>query len=175
MAELNTGSSNGTSKRLKVRSRKLTSRVDLTAMVDLAFLLITFFMLTTTLGKPHSMELTVPEAKGQPMPVDENRTLTIEIGQHNKAKCYMGKRSDETTEINLATSELRKELAIRKKEVLAYSTSKGKPEQGIIVLIKPGEQSNYGNLVDVLDEMAISGVQTYAIAEVDKQESPLLE
>jgi biopolymer transport protein ExbD len=175
MAELNQNAPAGAARPKKIRSRKLGAKVDLTAMVDLAFLLITFFMLTTSLSKPKSMDLTMPDSKGQPMPVDENRTMTILIGNDNKAFCYMGKLpADPPKEIALGTSALRRELATRKKEVLVYSSSKGKPEQGLIVVIKPGKKSNYGNLVDVLDEMAIAGVPTYAITDIDPKESELL-
>lgn len=173
MAELNNDASGGDSK--KIRSRKSSSKVDLTAMVDLAFLLITFFMLTTTLSKSHAMELSMPDSKGTPSPVDENRTLTILVGDHNKTKCFMGKQSDNPKEIVLGTRDLRRELTARKKEVLAYSSAKVKPERGLIVLIKPDKSSSYGNLVDILDEMAISEVQTYAITDIEKNESELLK
>lgn len=176
MAELSQESSSENGQSKKIRSRKLSSKVDLTAMVDLAFLLITFFMLTTTLNKANAMDLILPESTGKPSPVDENRTLTILIGADNKTQCFMGKLAEnDPKKINLNSSELRKELAVRKKQVIAYSTSKGKPEQGLIVLIKPGKQSSYGNLVDVLDEMAINNVATFAIADLDKTENELLK
>ncbi len=174
MAELN-NDANGAATSKKIRSKKTNSRVDLTAMVDLAFLLITFFMLTTSLTKPKSMDLSLPDSEGPSMPVDENRTMTILVGDHNKTKCYMGKQTNDSKEIALGTSALRKELTVRKKEVLAYSTAKGTPEKGLIVLIKPDKQSNYGNLVDVLDEMAISEVPSYAIVDIEKSESDLLK
>ena len=174
MAELNQNSSGGAPK--KVRSRKLTSKVDLTAMVDLAFLLITFFMLTTSLSEPKSIDLTMPDKIGNPSPVDENRTMTILIGQNDKTKCFMGKLDQAAPkEIRLGTRDLRRELSARKQQALAYSASKGKPEQGLIVLIKPGKHSNYGNLVDVLDEMAIADVPTYAIVDLDENETKLLD
>ena len=61
MAELNTGDGGGKKGGGKVRSKKSNAKVDLTAMVDLAFLLITFFMLTTSLSKPQSMDLGLPD------------------------------------------------------------------------------------------------------------------
>ena len=93
MAELNTGDGGG--KGGKVRSKKSNSKVDLTAMVDLAFLLITFFMLTTSLSKPQSMDLGLPDkdedpSKNKDMKVDENRTLTVLVGENNKMVYYMG-------------------------------------------------------------------------------------
>ena len=82
MAELNTGDGGGKKGSKKVRSKKSNSKVDLTAMVDLAFLLITFFMLTTSLSKPQSMDLGLPDKEDKKTPpkdikVDQKRTMTI--------------------------------------------------------------------------------------------------
>ena len=92
MAELNTDGGGG-GKGGKVRSKKQNSKVDLTAMVDLAFLLITFFMLTTTLSKPQSMSLGLPDKNDDidvNVKVDENRTVTLLLGADNKMTFYMG-------------------------------------------------------------------------------------
>ena len=167
MAELNTGDGGG-GKGGKVRSKKQNSKVDLTAMVDLAFLLITFFMLTTTLSKPQSMSLGLPDKDENPennkdMKVDEKRTLTVMLGENNKLIYYMGLIDSPIAgpkDIAYGKDGIRKELLARKKSVVEYTGSKDK---GIIVIIKPGKKSKYKNLVDILDEMAITGVATYAI------------
>src|ERR1700761_6394819 len=86
MAELNQSSAKTGSRRV---SRAMPVRVDLTAMVDLAFLLITFFMLTTSLAKPREMPLAMP-SDGPVGPVSDKRTMTICLGNHNKAVWYMG-------------------------------------------------------------------------------------
>jgi len=74
---------------------------------------------------------------------------------------------------------IRQELLKRQKQVLAYSAAKGKPKNGMIVIIKPSKKSNYRNLVDILDEMAIVGVGNtgaYAIVnEFTPEEQKLLE
>src|ERR1700748_459745 len=92
MAELDT-SGGGKHKGGKVRSKKASTRVDLTAMVDLAFLLVTFFMLTTTLNKPKAMDLVMPD-KDEDLklqePVPETRTLTVLLGKNNKVEWYRG-------------------------------------------------------------------------------------
>src|ERR1700761_8610290 len=92
MAELNTGGGGGGHKGGKVRSKKSSTRVDLTAMVDLAFLLITFFILTTTLQKPKAMDLTMPDKDDNhnQLPVPETRTMTVLLGKDNKLEWYMG-------------------------------------------------------------------------------------
>ncbi|MCW2118595.1 ExbD/TolR family protein [Flavobacterium sp. 7A] len=182
MAELNTGDGGG-KKGGKVRSKKQNSKVDLTAMVDLAFLLITFFMLTTTLSKPQSMSLGLPDKDPKDddanIKVDENRTLTVMMGADDKLVFYMGLLNNPIAgpkDIAYGKEGIRQELLKRKKEVLAYSTAKGKPDQGMIVIIKPSKKSNYKNVIDILDEMAISNVPTYTIVnDFSPEETKLLE
>ncbi|CAH0334704.1 hypothetical protein FVB9288_00303 [Flavobacterium sp. CECT 9288] len=180
MAELNTGDGDG-KKGGKVRSKKSNSKVDLTAMVDLAFLLITFFMLTTTLSKPQSMPLGLPDkeedkTKEKPIKVDENRTLTVMLGDNNKMVYYMGLLATPIAgpkEIAYGKEGIRAELLKRKKSVVEYT---GDKDKGLIVIIKPGKKSNYRNLVDILDEMAIVGVPTNAIVnDFSPEELKLLE
>jgi len=181
MAELNTGDSGG-GKDKKVRSKKQNSKVDLTAMVDLAFLLITFFMLTTTLSKPQSMNLGLPDKDDKSdsnIKVDENRTMTILLGKDNKLVRYVGILSKPLAapkDFIYGKEGIRKELLDRKAKVLAYSTAKGKPKNGMIVIIKPSKKCTYRNLVDILDEMAIVDVPTYAIVnDFSPEETKLLE
>ncbi|MGZ9674939.1 ExbD/TolR family protein [Flavobacterium sp. GNP001] len=166
MAELNTGDGGG-KKGGKVRSKKSNSKVDLTAMVDLAFLLITFFMLTTTLSKPQSMPLGLPDKNDDPtkkdLKVDENRTLTVLLGDNDKMVYYMGLLATPIAgpkDIAYGKDGIRAELLKRKSSVVEYT---GNKDKGLIVIIKPGKKSNYRNLVDILDEMAIVGVPTNAI------------
>ncbi len=125
MAELNTGDGGG-GKGGKVRSKKQNSKVDLTAMVDLAFLLITFFMLTTSLSKPQSMDLSLPDKdpddKTPPVKVDENRTMTVMMGENNKMVYYMGLLATPKVgpkDIAYGKDGIRRELLKQKKEVLA--------------------------------------------------------
>lgn len=183
MAELNTGDGGG-GKGGKVRSKKQNSKVDLTAMVDLAFLLITFFMLTTSLSKPQSMDLSLPNKDDDdknipPVKVDENRTMTVMLGADNKMVYYMGLLATPIAgpkDIAYGKDGIRREVLKRKKSVLEYSTALGKPKNGIIVIIKPTKKSTYRNLVDILDEMAITGVETYAIVpEFTPEETKLID
>ena len=183
MAELNTGGGGGKKGGGKVRSKKQNSKVDLTAMVDLAFLLITFFMLTTTLSKPQSMNLALPDKaddneKQQDIKVDENRTMSILLGENRKLVSYMGMISAPLAapkDFAYGKDGIRKELLSRRQSVLEYSASKGKPKNGIIVIIKPSKKATYRNLVDILDEMAIVDVPTYAIVnEFSPEEQKLL-
>ncbi len=176
MAELNTGDSGGKGKGGKVRSKKSGAKVDLTAMVDLAFLLITFFMLTTSLSKPQSMDLGLPDKNKDPnqkeedIKVDQRRTLTIILGANNQIKWFHGLL--EAPEPNVAPQNstygkegIRKELLKRVVSVNEYCKTRPnyKDGDGLIVIIKPTKKATYRNLVDILDEMAICKVPTYAI------------
>lgn len=183
MAELNTGDGGGGKKGAKkVRSKKGNNKVDLTAMVDLAFLLITFFMLTTTLSKPQSMNLGLPDKdpdkdKNKDVKVDENRTMTILLGDNNKLVRYVGLLATPVSggapkDFAYGKDGIRKELLSRKEAVLQYT---GNKDKGMIVIIKPSKKSNYRNLVDILDEMAIVNVPTYAIVnDFTPEETKLL-
>ncbi|AJH13882.1 ExbD/TolR family protein [Myroides profundi] len=176
MAELNTG---GGDKDKKVRSKKQNAGVDLTAMVDLAFLLITFFMLTTSMNKPQSMNLAMPDKseeakKEDKTKVDENRTMTVLIGADNKIKWYLGMPNaplEGPTDSSYGQNGIRKVIMENTKKALAYSQN---PEDGLIVIIKASEKSNYRNLVDILDEMAITGTKTYAIVDISDKDLEFL-
>ncbi|SCY91800.1 ExbD/TolR family protein [Flavobacterium caeni] len=181
MAELNTGDGGGGKKgSKKVRSKKQNSKVDLTAMVDLAFLLITFFMLTTSLSKPQSMDLGLPDkdddpSKNKDVKVDENRTMTLLLGDNNQMKMYMGLLATPKIapkEMAYGKEGIRQELLKQRQAVVEYT---GNKDKGLIVIIKPSKKASYKNLVDILDEMAIVDVPTYAIVnDYTPEESKLI-
>ena len=180
MAELNTGG--GGNKDKKVRSKKQNAGVDLTAMVDLAFLLITFFMLTTSMNKPQSMNLAMPDKDAiedqdpeTKTKVDENRTMTILIGGDNKIMWYMGMVSNPLegpTDQTYGKNGIRQVLLEKDKRAIAYSNND--PEKGLIVIIRASEKSTYRNLVDILDEMAISGIKSYALVDITPEDLEIL-
>ncbi|MDQ6472978.1 biopolymer transporter ExbD [Flavobacterium sp. LHD-80] len=170
----------------KVRSKKLSSRVDLTAMVSVSFLLIIFFMVVGELSKPKGMDLSLPDKYFD----DEwnhvitcgsgssERTITVLLDENNKIITYTGflfNPLKEPKEINYGKNGIREELSTQKKTILEYSAALGKPKNGPIVIIKPSKKSNFKNLIDILDEMAINQIDTYAIVpEFTPEESKLL-
>ncbi|KGO85193.1 biopolymer transporter ExbD [Flavobacterium rivuli WB 3.3-2 = DSM 21788] len=178
MAELNTGGGSGDGK--KVRSKKSNPGVDLTAMVDLAFLLITFFMLTTTLSKPQSMPLAMPDKNPKDQvidrtPIPEDRMMTILIGKDNKILWYMGILKTpriQPTEAAFGKDGIRREIL---KNTAYAKKFTDKADEGLIVNIKASDAASYKNLVDILDEMAINKVQLYAIGDITPEEVTLLK
>ncbi|OCX50622.1 biopolymer transporter ExbD [Mucilaginibacter sp. PPCGB 2223] len=174
MAELNTGGGGGGHKGGKVRSKKASTRVDLTAMVDLAFLLITFFMLTTTLLKPKAMDLAMPDKDDKhpdQLPVPATRTMTILLGARDKVEWFVGEpgKTPPTTD-HFGKDGLRKALVENSDKI--KQTHGG---QDMIVIVKPSDHSNYENLVSALDELSITGIERHAIVDITPVELELLK
>jgi biopolymer transport protein ExbD len=149
--------------------RRLSTKVDLTAMVDLGFLLITFFMLATTMAKPYSMQLLKPEEDGDPSPYPESKTATLLIGTKDKVYTYsmpdvMTSPSDFVIDsVSYSSTGLRKYIQRRQAEVEA----KWGDKEMLYVLIKPLPGAKYKHMIDVLDEMLISDVKRYTILKAD--------
>lgn len=150
-------------KAIKGRTKRAVLGVDLTAMVDLAFLLITFFMLTTALAKMRMMDITEP-AEGPSAPWPESRTMTILLGKNNKAVYYLGEAK--MAQMQVADLSIIHQAILANKSIVAntHQDSKGKR---MLVIIKPTNTAVYKNFVDIIDEMQINGIATYTIA--DKQ------
>jgi len=151
------------SKAVKGSTLKKLPNVDLTAMVDLAFLLITFFMLTTSLAKMKAIDI------AKPVPIKEitdlqaypaSRTMTILLGKNNQAVYYMGEAKNANMQLSNLSSI--KEQIIANKLMVA-KTHDNLKEQQLIVIIKPSQTSTYKNFVDIIDEMNITAIQSYAI------------
>lgn len=157
MATLNTPQ-NG--KAITGRKPKAFPTVDLTAMVDLAFLLITFFMLTTSLSKMRAMDIAKPIPSTEFGEWPESRTMTILLGKNNQAVCFLGDASKAVMH-TLPITRIREQILINKKLVaLKHSDGIGKR---LLVIVKPTNTSVYKNFVDIIDELNINGVETYAI------------
>jgi len=166
MAELNQDSGKK-GKGGKVRSKKNGGKVDLTAMVDLAFLLITFFMLTTSLNKPQAMDVAMPDKnnetnKDTDIDVDEHRSVTLVLGSEDKLMWYQGDVKNPITAptvIDYSKDGLRSVL-LRMKDLVPKQAG-GKD---MIVVIRPSDKSVTRNMIDALDEMKITDIKRYMIS-----------
>lgn len=170
MAELDT-SSGGGKKGGKVRTKKQATKVDLTAMVDLAFLLITFFMLTTSLSKPAAMEIAKPDKDAKDenrLELRESQTMTILLGKNDKIAWYMGQPSATNAPTIEGFGDIRASLLKNKKDV------KDKTGRDIVIIIKPTDASTYKNFVDIMDEIAITKTNINAPA-VDDDPNHVME
>lgn len=169
MAELNTSAAGSGRKGTRKRA---STRVDLTAMVDLAFLLITFFIMTTTLSKPRIMPVVMPVDEGVDEPVSEKRTLTVCLGKDNKALWYLGRTEQPILKPTVAGYG---KNGVRKALLDAAAYVKKNYGKTLMVIVKPADSSKYENLVNTIDELDITQVPAYAIADIAPQDITLLK
>lgn len=162
MAEMDTSSGGHDKKGPGVKkSKKLSTRVDLTPMVDLGFLLITFFIFTTTMSQPTAMRLFLPKDTEKPEEqnkVKESGALSLLLGNNNVVYYYEGTLAPDGSNFKSSNyKDIRTVIIDKKKNT--------KPED-FVVVIKPGPDSNYKNVVDLLDEMTINEVKRYAMVDL---------
>lgn len=176
MAEMDTSSGGGHKKGPGVKKgKKLSTRVDLTPMVDLGFLLITFFIFTTTMSQPTAFKLNLPKDSDDPnkqTKTAENGALTILLGKDNHIFYYEGtidnsNASAKFKSANFGTGDDGIRSVILKKKV-------NTPVDDFMVIIKPNPESTYRNVVDILDEMNINTVKRYALVEISGVENDLI-
>lgn len=168
MAELNTKQEVATK---KVRTRKAPPKVDLTAMVDLAFLLITFFMLTTSLNQPNSLDVAVPDnSQTNIIDMDERRLISLII-EEGKLTWYQGDINNPIqvpTAIKLDNNDLRATLK-KMGDIIKQTTSKD-----MVVLLKPSKEARTIDVIQTLDEMKISNIKRYMLSKASKQEEAIM-
>lgn len=168
MAELNTKQEVATK---KVRTRKAAPKVDLTAMVDLAFLLITFFMLTTSLNQPNSLDVAVPDnSQTNISDMDERRLISLII-EEGKLTWYQGDINNPIqvpTAIKLDNNDLRATLK-KMGDIIKQTTSKD-----MVVLLKPSKEARTIDVIQTLDEMKISNIKRYMLSKASKQEEAIM-
>src|ERR1043165_5758159 len=160
MAQMDAPAGGGGKHKGGVRSKKMSTRVDLTPMVDLAFLLISFFMLTTTLNKPKAMQLDMPKKTNieeEKQDVGECQVLNVLLDTLDHVWYYEGLQVAGLQQTTFSgDGGIRKEILKKLKKVPDECplTQKGKKRDAII-LIKLMKGARYKNMVDILDEMDI--------------------
>lgn len=197
MASIDTGGGDSHKKGPGVKkAKRLSTRVDMTPMVDLGFLLITFFVFTATMNTPTTMDLNMPkDVKDQKeqTEVKESGALTIMLGKNNHVYYYEGKLKEDGSNFTSSTfKDIRKVIIDKKKAVIdkyasnpdpaceAEAKAKGKPisncaDRDFVVIIKPTPEATYKNTVDILDEMTINQVRTYAMVKIFPAEYDLIK
>ena len=200
MAELNTGGGGGGGKHGKKRAKKLSTRVDMTPMVDLAFLLLTFFVLTATFNKPKVMELNFPFDKDLPdeKPSEVRNGLTIIAAGNDKLYYYSGSlgKAEKLEKTDYTANGLRKLLVERNRDVVEQIRELGLKAQktnmadttfrremvkiqsipdALVVLIKNDDKATYKNIIDIVDELNITKVGRFVVVDdLDPKEKTML-
>ncbi|MEZ5047045.1 MAG: biopolymer transporter ExbD [Chitinophagaceae bacterium] len=163
------------------KGKKLSTRVDLTPMVDLGFLLITFFIFTTTMSKPKSMEINMPVDKDEIKEEDKNKvkdytTMTVLLSKEHRVYYYLGLANDPMNPPDMKVVDFAPKGGIR--DAIIDLVKKVNDEKGNgmpghdpekdkpVVLIKPDTNCAYDDVVNILDEMNINGIETYALIDI---------
>jgi biopolymer transport protein ExbD len=169
MASLDTGDSGGGHKKgpgVK-KAKRMSTRVDMTPMVDLGFLLITFFIFTTTVAQPTAMKLFLPKDVDKPEEqnkVKESGAFTIMLGKADQIYYYEG--LDPTKIQATSFKGIREQILTKKKTT---------PVDDLVMIIKPTADATYKNTVDILDEMTIAEIKRYAMVDISPQEYELVK
>src|ERR1041385_9009315 len=190
MAQMEGGGDDGHKKGPGVKkAKRLSTRVDMTPMVDLGFLLITFFIFTTTMSSPKALNLNMPKDTNKDEELNkakESGALTIMLGKNNGVYYYEGQSAPDGSNFKTANfATIRDEIINKKKEVIKthvhdsncpkiWAENKGDKnsclDRDFVVVIKPDEDATYRNTVDMLDEMTINNVKRYAMIDITPQE-----
>ena len=176
MSEVQDSGGGGKKKGKKIRAKKHSTHIDMTPMVDLAFLLLTFFLFTTTLSKPKAMPLIVPDPKPTDVitEVDDDNVMTVILSKNNRVFYYYGIKDPKIEQASFDATKpnsIRKSLIWKKNECASRVNSKNE-QQKLVVLIKADKTAKYRSMVDILDEMNINDIPVYAIVPItDKEEA----
>jgi biopolymer transport protein ExbD len=189
----------------KKKAKKHGTHIDMTPMVDLACLLLTFFMLTTAFNKPKVMEIILPEKPKEnekPPELDKDRALNIILVENDRILWYVGIADPIKTTIaesNYSKDGIRKVLLQRNKDLFIKVARMNKDvvegklkisrdsldsrvkrfnkadKTGPVVLIKAAEGAKYRNIVNIIDEMAITNIARYSLVDINPVEKMMVE
>jgi biopolymer transport protein ExbD len=181
------------------KAKKLSTRVDMTPMVDLGFLLITFFIFTATMSSPTTMDLNMPkdtDKKDEQNQAKQSGALTILLGKDNHIYYYEGILDDKGAGFKSTNfKEIRNIILNKKKDVISRyvpgpedneiidkAKKRGDPfwkdaakDKDFVVVIKPDAEATYKNTVDILDEMTIDNVKKFAMVKISDPEKQLIQ
>lgn len=152
------------------KAKKASTRVDLTPMVDLGFLLITFFIFTTTISQPTAMKLNLPKDTDKPEEqnkLKESGALTLLLGKNDNVYYYEGQLDPTASNLQSSTMKKIRDEIIKKK--------RSTPPDDLMIVIKPTDESTYKDVVNALDEMTINDIKRYALVDISDVEAQLVK
>ena len=151
------------------KAKRMSTRIDMTPLVDLGFLLITFFIFTTTMSTPSTMDLFMPKDTNKDEELNkakESGALTIMMGNDNHLYYYEGKLAPDASNFKSSNFKEIRDVIINKK--------KNTPIEDLVIVLKPNEEATYKNTVDMLDEMTINQVKRFALVDISEVENQLI-
>lgn len=139
--------------------KRLSVRIDMTPMVDVAFLLLTFFMLTTVFSKPQTMEINLPPDSKVQIEVAESNLLTLRIA------------SDGTIFWNMGSDPLNKTTF---KEIRNLLQERSRSNPKLITLVKVDRDGKYSMMVDIMDELNLANITRFTLSPMLDQDKELI-
>lgn len=151
----------------------------MTAMVDVAFLLLTFFVLTATISEPNFMSLMLPPTDGESNKIIQDKIMTIILDEGDEVLYYTGIEDIVVKPTDFSYSGIRltimRHLAGDGSMPLCIDVDNQGIESGRcwdpIFVVKAKSKSRYRNLVDVLDEIKLADAPKYALDEYTSEDS----
>ncbi len=141
------------------KGRRLGIRIDMTPLVDVAFLLLTFFMFTTSMSRPQTMEINLPPDKDVKVEVAESNLMTLRVNDKGDVFWSMGIESPKKIE----TKDLR-----------AFLRDKIQSNPKLIVVLKIDRAGKYNTMVNLIDEINLANITRFSIAPMLDQDKQLL-
>lgn len=143
----------------KKKARRLGIRIDMTPLVDVALLLLTFFMYTTSMSRPQTMEINLPPDKDVKVEIAESNLLTLRINEKGEIFWNAGIESP-------------KRLDPAEQGKFLREKSQGNPK--LTTLVKVDRDGRYEMLVNIIDELNLAGIQRFSIAPLLDADKALL-
>ncbi|MFZ7115586.1 MAG: ExbD/TolR family protein [Bacteroidota bacterium] len=171
MSEIQTTNTDLSSGHRKIRQKRSSTHIDMTPMVDLAFLLLTFFIMTTTFKSHQIIDLTMPDNHSTKTPtlLAESKAFNLLIMNDRRLKWYMGAEDKAAMALPATFTEgpnsIRKILMQKNKIV----------NDSVFVLIKPSDNSSYEDLINVFDLMTVCNINSYTIMNLNESDKKVIE
>jgi biopolymer transport protein ExbD len=169
MADVQASQSRGKQKHSKKKSHRVGVRIDMTPMVDVAFLLLTFFMLTTTMAKPQTMEINLPPGDAN-VEVAESNLLTVRVVPTEKDTIWIYTNVGVDKPVKIEGSRAKSIHALGK---LLFDSQKANPK--LITLLKIDRKAKYVDMVNIMDEMNLAEITRFSLAPMGDVDKKILE
>ncbi|WP_139421957.1 ExbD/TolR family protein [Chryseobacterium mulctrae] len=158
------------------KQNKKPIKIDMTPMVDLNFLLLMFFMFTSSFTKPNVMDLGLPAKDPNPVPIndkviDQRNQITFIIGENNRIFYHQSNEKD-LTEAGLKETDYN---GLNVSKIISNAYEKAPKKEIFTIIVKPTDDANYKNFVDMMDNISISKKERYGISDIKPWEKKVYE
>lgn len=143
----------------KKKSKRIGIRLDMTPLVDIAFLLLTFFMLTTSMARPQTMEINLPPDENVKVEIAESNLITLRV--NDKGEVFWNRGMDAPAKIEFA-------------KLRAFIREQAQANPKLVTLVKIDTKAKYEMMVNIMDELNQADMQRFSIARMTEQDQKLI-